>query len=469
MLGHNHSVADHEFRVSLHPGQAAIFNSPARFKVVAAGRRFGKSHFAAVTLGIEALRESNAAGYTLTQEHGVYYIAPTFDQAKRIMWPKLRELLGFSRNGGFIANENVNDGWLELINGRRIYIRGADNPDSLRGIALSYVVLDEYADMKANVWSEIVKPALMDVQGAALFIGTPKGKNHFFKLFMGALEKPKLEVNGKSVDIWADWEAFHFKSVDNPFLSRNELEAQMNDPSTSREVVRQELEASFISGGGKVLKPDWFEIVRADRMGSGMVMKDARGNHTVTSEQGSVYITVDLAGFVKEDGKKLVRTDESVICEVLVVGDIWYVLNVQHGHWDVRETAMRIVATARKYPVARLGIEQGALKNAVGPYLEEYMREYNRFLTPETLTHGGTKKADRIAWALQGRAERRMIKLVEGQWNDWFLTQAADFPDPLAHDDGIDALAYVDQMAKTNYVTSADVAEWAPVDLDSGY
>ncbi len=144
-----------DFKVSLHPGQAAIYNSPARFKVCAAGRRFGKSHFAALMLGIEALKSEKdlvrkdsrgnnlVSTVKLTIEHGVYYVAPTFDQAKRIMWPKLQELLGYERNGGFIRKENVNDGWLELISGRRIYIKGADNPHSLRGIGLSYVVLDE--------------------------------------------------------------------------------------------------------------------------------------------------------------------------------------------------------------------------------------------------------------------------------------------------------------------------------------
>jgi hypothetical protein len=178
---------------------------------------------------------------------------------------------------------------------------------------------------------------------------------------------------------------------------------------------------------------------------------------------------VDLAGFKKQEGNKLLRSDESVISETLVVGDHWYVLNMQHGHWDVRETALRIVNTARKYPVARLGIEQGALKNAVGPYMEEYMREFNRYLTPEPLLHGGTKKQDRVQWALQGRAERKMIHLVAGDWNDWFLTEAADFPDPLAHDDGLDALAYVDQMAKTNYVEPSDYQEWEALDIDAGY
>lgn len=442
-----------ELKLALHPGQAAIFNSPARFKIVAAGRRFGKSHLAAIMLAIAALATENEAGYQLTAEHGVYYVAPTQDQAKRIMWPKLRALLGYEKTGGFIHNENTNDGWIELVNGRKIYIKGADNPDSLRGIGLSFVVLDEYADMKANVWYEILEPALMDVEGAALFIGTPKGKNHFYKMFMGALKKPVRNEQGITVD-WSDWEAFHFKSLDNPFISKKELNRIMTSGNKPFHIIKQELDASFLSGGGKVLKPEWLEIV-PKTPGVGL---------------GSVYITVDLAGFETDGDKKLDRLDESVIVETLVVGDIWYVMHVQHGHWDVRETAMRIVQTAKRHAAARLGIEKGALKNAVGPYLEEFMREYQTYVTPEPLLHGNTKKADRIMWALQGRAERRRIKLLEGAWNDALLVQAADFPDPLAHDDLIDALAYVDQMAKADYTdVEHDIIEWEPQDLDSGY
>jgi phage terminase large subunit-like protein len=428
-----------------------MYNSKARFKVCAAGRRFGKSHYAACMLSLEALRDVNESGHTLTGEHGVYYVAPTFDMAKRILWPKLRQLLGFEISGGFIRNENVNDGWLELINGRRIYIRGADNPDSLRGIALSYVVLDEYADMKANVWSEIIEPALMDVEGNALFIGTPKGKNHFYRIFMGALEKP-VDPRTQSNVYWADWEAFHFKSGDNPFLKQKELQRIMGVGST--DVIRQEIEASFISGGGRVINPDWFPIVPK----------------APVYTQGNVFVTVDLAGFRKQEGSKVLRSDESVIAEVLVVEDEWYILNVQHGHWDVRETALRIARTLRNYTMGcRLGIEQGALKEAVGPYLEEYMREFDRFVTPEPLRHGGAKKADRISWALQGRGERKRIKLLKGAWNDHFLTQCSDFPDPLAHDDVLDAVAYVDQMSQANYVVDTDIEEWVPLDMDSGY
>lgn len=446
-------MSETQLRVSLHAGQSAIFNSPARFKVVAAGRRFGKSHLAAAMLGINALLEVNYAGYELTAEHGVYYVAPTFDQAKRIMWPKLHTLLRFESQGGFIRNENVNDGWLELINGRKIFIKGADNPDSLRGMGYSFVVLDEYADMKSWVWDEIIEQALMDVEGQALFIGTPKGKNHFYKLFMGAMLKPPRDENGNEAD-WSDWEAFHFKSDDNPFLKEKELRRQRRSGNKTLEVIKQELDASFISGGAKVLKPEWFEIVdKPPRIGS-----------------GAVYITVDLAGFEKAEGNKILRTDESVIAEVLQYGDEWYILYMQHGHWDVKETAMKIVQTAARHTAARLGIEKGALKNAVGPYLEEFMREYQTYVTAEPLLHGGNKKADRIQWALQGRAERRKIKLVRGSWNEWFLDQCADFPDPLSHDDGIDAVAYVDQMAKADYVDQQrDVVEWEPTDLDSGY
>lgn len=107
--------------------------------------------------------------------------------------------------------------------------------------------------------------------------------------------------------------------------------------------------------------------------------------------------------------------------------------------------------------------------NAVLPYLEDYMREFGRYYTPTPLTHGQTKKTDRIQWAIQGRAERGKIRLVKGDWNQWWLDQAADFPDPLSHDDGIDAVAYVDQLIPTVYVDPGNFEEWEPLDMIAGY
>lgn len=396
---------------------------------------------------------TNGRVLELTAEHGVYYVAPTQDMAKRIMWPKLRALLGYERTGGLIRNENTNDGWLELINGRRIYIKGADNPDSLRGIGLSFVVLDEYADMKAFVWDTILSDALGDVEGQALFIGTPKGKNHFWRLFIAALEKPAFNAQNGQPEDWSDWESFHFKSSDNPFLAERELKRMLGG-NRSLDTIRQEVEADFLSGGGKVLKPDWFDIVE----------RHPRGEGTFT------FITVDLAGFKKEEhGRKLLRTDKSVVAITNTLGEDWYVKDVKSGHWDVRQVALEIIKAVRDNPGCRLGIEQGALKEAVGPYLEEYMRSYGRYVTVEPLRHSNQRKQDRIAWALQGRGERGRIHLVRGAWNADFLNEAADFPDPLAHDDIIDAVSYVDQMAKAYYVDEDDITEWQPLDEVSGY
>jgi hypothetical protein len=442
-------MSDRVLSIALHAGQQAIFNSPARFKVVAAGRRFGKSHLAAALLSIAAFEEVNYRGYPITQEHPVYYVAPTFEQARRIIWPKLRQMLGFVISGGYIMNENTNDGWLELVNGHRIYIRGADNPDSLRGISPAFIVMDEYADMKPAVWYEIIEPSLMDVEAQALFIGTPKGKNHFYKMFMGALQKPVDARTGSSP--FEDYEAFHFTSNDNPFLAEKEKKRMMQAGNRPIEVVQQEMNASFISGGGAILKPDWFEVVPRS-----------------SARVGDIYITVDLAGFKKQEGATKLRTDETVICTTRVHEDNWTVLKIKHGHWDVRQTCANIVLEAREHIGCRLGIEAGALLNACGPYLDEYMRAFGRYITPEPLTHGGTRKVDRIKWALQGRAERHKIKLLtdedldaDQKWIDHFLAQAGDFPDPLAHDDLIDALSYVDQMASANFVDpSLDTYEY---------
>lgn len=441
-------MVDNTLKVGLHPGQLAIWNSPARFKVAAAGRRFGKSYLAARMLAVAAMQPTNKYGYKLPTSAGFYYVAPTFDQAKRVMIPKLREFLGYKRNGGLIVGENLNDGFLELINGRRIYIKGADNPEPLRGEGYAHVVLDEYKDMKPYIWTEIIRPALMDYEGECLFIGTPKGKNHFYKLFT----KASLYDYETSNDPYPMYEAFSFKSVDNPTLSKNEIKNVIEGDHASREIILQELEASFISGGGSVLRPEWFDVV--DKL---------------PDVEGSIVVTVDPSGFITARGTAPVRTDEAVICTTMITPEAWNVMDMQHGRWDVRETALRIMKAATKYPGTQLGIEKGALANAIEPYLNDYMREFNRYITPIPLTHNNTKKTDRIVWALQGRAQRGKIKLLKAEWNRWFLDQVADFPDRLAHDDGLDALAYADQLSSVSYMAMTEYEEWEPLDMVSGY
>jgi len=103
------------------------------------------------------------------------YIAPYYAQAKNIAWDYL---LKFAEPA--IVKANQSELWVELVNGAKIRLFGADNPDALRGLYLDGVVLDEYADMKPRLWGEIVRPLLSDRQGWATFIGTPKGHNAFY-------------------------------------------------------------------------------------------------------------------------------------------------------------------------------------------------------------------------------------------------------------------------------------------------
>jgi hypothetical protein len=113
------------------------------------------------------------------------YVAPQLNQAKDIAWVYLKEYTAFLK-----PKINESELWVELPGGKRIRIYGADNPDRLRGIYLDGVVLDEFGDMDPTIWSQVIRPALSDRKGWACFIGTPKGKNTFHKLWTDAEDDP---------------------------------------------------------------------------------------------------------------------------------------------------------------------------------------------------------------------------------------------------------------------------------------
>jgi hypothetical protein len=358
-----------ELDVKLHPAQLEIFNSTARFKVVSAGRRFGKSRLAAWILIIKALQST---------EKDVFYIGPTFQQAKDIMWTMLKELLHGTE---LIETTHENTATMTLVNGRRISLKGSDRPDTLRGVGLAYVVLDEYASMKVEVWEQIIRPTLADVKGGALFIGTPAGKNHFYELWNDAND-PKNE----------DWEAFQYNSTDNPLIDPEEIKVAKETMST--QAFRQEFEASFVSFTGGIFKSDWIKYDEEE------------------PENGNYVMAVDPAGYErveKERGIKGSKLDETAIALVKIDGDHWWVKSILHGRWSIKETAKKILSTAIENEVSIVGIESGALKNAILPYLEDEMRTQGRWVPITDVTHGGKKKADRITWSLQGRLEHGKI------------------------------------------------------------
>ena len=145
-----------------------------RWAVVVAHRRCGKTVACINDLIVKALTEGKADGRYA-------YLAPYYAQAKSIAFDYLMRFSEPVR-----VNHNVSELWVELINGARIRLFGADNADSLRGLYLDGVVLDEFADMKPSIWGAVLRPLLSDRRGWAVFIGTPKGHNQFWDIYSNA-------------------------------------------------------------------------------------------------------------------------------------------------------------------------------------------------------------------------------------------------------------------------------------------
>jgi hypothetical protein len=428
--------------------------------VCAAGRRFGKSYFAAYKLyaaaSLQTKVRSDGTEIDLTNEV-VYYVSPTFKQKRENLWNVMMDI---GSQAGIVKNVRQNEGEIQLTNGRIIRFKGADDPDSLRGVGLHYVVMDEYAFMKPSVWEYIIRPALGRAEGGALFIGTPDGKNHFYDMWL----KASKGLDPASEEPSDQWKAFQFKTADNPHLTGDEILAMQG--SMSADAIKQEMEANFEATGGKVFSYDMFPVVPCIK-------------------QGEYVIACDLAGFSTAEGKnksKVVLDDHAIVV-ARIHDNGWHIERIIHGQWDVRETCLRIIKAWRDYGNPTVGIEKGMAKNAVcgddgmSGYMGELMHKYGYF-TVQGLTHGNQKKEDRIKWALQARADKGQITLepdtnlpIEEKWIGKLLSQAVDFPHPLAHDDLIDALAYVDQMADAtagwNSVTLYD--EWTPLDDEVGY
>jgi predicted phage terminase large subunit-like protein len=417
--------------VSLLPWQEQVFADPARFKVVAAGRRCGKSRLAAWGLLINALSEPNKQ---------VFYVAPTQGAARDILWDVLMDL-----GHEVIKGYHINNLQIQLINGSKISLKGADRPDTMRGVSLKYLVMDEYAFMKSDVWELILRPALADQQGEALFIGTPAGRNHFYDLYLQGAQGDNDE-----------YKSWHFTSYDNPLLPREEIEAARKTMSSYG--FRQEFMASFEARDSELFSEDWLRFSEEE------------------PKAGDYYIAIDLAGFEEvgvKSKKKKNRLDDTSIAIVKINSEGWWVKEIISGRWTLEVTAQKIFDVVEKYRPVRVGIEKGIAKQAVMSPLLDMMARRGRFFDVTELTHSNQKKVDRIVWALQGRFENGYIVLNKGDWNIPFMDQLFQFPNPLVHDDLVDSLAYIDQLAEESYIDPSLIEmlsePYMDIDSHAGY
>jgi predicted phage terminase large subunit-like protein len=371
----------------------------------------------------------------LQAERGhVFYVAPTQGQARDIMWQTLLEL-----GHPVVASSHINNLQIKLINGSTISLKGSDRPETMRGVSLKFLVMDEYADMKPETFEQILRPALADQKGSALFIGTPMGRNHFYELYKYA----ELEDD-------ETYRAWHFTSYDNPLLDPSEIDTAKK--SMSSYAFRQEFMASFEARGSEMFKEEWVK-------------------YGTEPEDGDYYISIDLAGFEEVNKKrtKNTRLDDTAIAVVKVNTDGWFVHDIIYGRWELNETASKIFQAINQYRPVSVGIERGIARQAVMSPLHDLMKRHQRFFRVEELTHGNKKKTDRIMWALQGRFENGYITINKGDWNSRFLDQLFQFPDPLTHDDLVDALAYTDQLAKVAYSYDFEIDDLEIIDRVAGY
>jgi phage terminase large subunit-like protein len=274
-----------------------------------------------------------------------------------------------------------------------------------------------------------------------LFISTPSGRNWFYDVY---------NLGQEEVD--EEWKSWHFTTKDNETIDPKEIDAAQRTLSSF--AFKQEYLSSFDTAGSDLFKQEWLKY------------KDE-------PQYGDFVIAIDLAGFedvAKNAGASKKRLDESAItiCKILDNGD-WWVKKIIHGRWDIRETASKILLAVKEYQPVAVGIERGALKNAVMHYLQDLMRKNNVYSHIHDLTHGNKKKTDRVVWALQGRFEHGRISLnKEEDWKE-FEDQFIMFPATGVHDDLIDSLAYVDQLAMSNYQQDYEEDEHEVLDIISGY
>jgi predicted phage terminase large subunit-like protein len=378
-----------------HPGQTEVAKSPARFRVLAAGRRWGKTR-----LGVwECLKVGSEGGRA-------WWVAPTYPLASE-GWRPLR-LIGQQWPGAKVLEV---DKEIRLPGGGMVQVRSADDPQRLRGAGLDFVVVDEAAFCKEEAWTEALRPALSDRQGRAMFISTPKGLNWFYDLW--------AKAEGRD-----GWTRFRFTSGGNPYMPAGELDVARSElPSL---VFRQEYLAEFVESKGARYDSAWFRFfVPVVKDGLTWLQGDGEPIDYRACER---FCTVDLAASLKTSA------DWTVICSCAAHRGHLFVLDMVRRRMEGPDIVPAIWDQMRRHDLRVAHIESSGFQLAL---VQEARREglAVKELKPDR---------DKIARSLPLEA-----RMEAGQV--WFPRDASWLPElqrellafPVGeHDDQVDALAY---------------------------
>ena len=239
-------------RIHLTPKQANIYawgwQPDARFRYAVCGRRFGKTF-----LGCEEIRRAVrlAIERNVSPDNEIWYGAPTFKQAKRVMWARLKRNIPESWIDTRVNNTEC---IIPLKSGHVIRLVGLDDPDSLRGSGLWFFIGDEWDDAKPVVWTEAIRPMLSTAAGHALFIGTPKGFGQLYEGYKDG-QPGALDDEGKPIPDTRSWK---YNTLEGGNVPQDEVDAARR--TLDARTFRQEYEASFETYSGRV----YYEFDRAE-------------------------------------------------------------------------------------------------------------------------------------------------------------------------------------------------------------
>lgn len=337
-------------RFALHEAQREIHECISRFRVTSAGRRFGKTRLAVM----ECIEVANNGGRA-------WWVSPTYKMSN-VGWRPLRQIC--SRIPGATIRKVERE--VILPGGGMIGVRSADNPDSLRGEGLDFVVMDEAAYIQPEAWSEAIRPALSDRQGRALFISTPRGRNWFWSAYLKGESEP-------------DWSSFTFPTSANPYIPKSEIEAARRE--LPEIIFRQEYLAEFVDSEGAVFR----------RVHDAAVLKPLD-----EPQEGRQYVAgVDVAASVDYTVITVIDTDSK---------DVVYLDRFTRVDYPVLED--RLTGVYHRWKLTGMVVEA----NSIGRPVIDHLVERGLRIMPFTTTNV-TKHA--IITALMAAFEHGQIRIID--------------------------------------------------------
>ena len=213
-------------KITLTKPQHAVSNSKRIFRVLVSGRRFGKTYLCIAEM----------MKYATKVKQNIWYVAPTFKMAREIVWSKLKQMLSDFK-------------WVDVINesnlsirikktGSIISLKGCENYDSLRGVGIDFLILDEFADIEEKAWTEVLRASIADTEGDVLMCGSPKGYGNW---------SYRMYLKGKQEK---EWDSFQYTTLQGGMVSKEEIEQAKQDIDIR--TFRQEFEGTFENYAGSV-------------------------------------------------------------------------------------------------------------------------------------------------------------------------------------------------------------------------